>query len=192
MKKIKKFFSKLRQNDVGENIVVREEPLKKNFPGPAMNENIKKYNRLLEEIESVRREIKLLMSAFSKVSEEFIMFVSIPKERENEDQENPDAAKKQNPYLNDFMLRRNEFEEKTRRFKEAFDKIAELRKKEMNKYFEAKRLINGNSIIIGEKSEEIEIFDPGENIDEINMSNDKNSVIINTDKEKRRGGDDLQ
>ena len=62
----------------------------------------------------------------------------------------------------------------------------------MNKYFEAKRLINGNSIIIGEKSEEIEIFDPGENIDEINMSNDKNSVIINTDKEKRRGGDDLQ
>ena len=136
--------------------------------------------------------IKLLMPVFSKALEEFIMFVSIPKERENEDQENPDAAKKQNPYLNDFMLRRNEFEEKARRFKEAFDKIAELRKKEMNKYFEAKRLINGNSIIIGEKSEEIEIFDPGENIDEINMSNDKNSVIINTDKEKRRGGDDLQ
>jgi hypothetical protein len=148
-----------------------------------MNENIRRYNKLLEEIEDLRREIKLLIPKFEFFSREFIMFVSIPKEREDKNiDDDPDAPKKKNPYVNDSMLRRSEFEEKTRHLKEVFDKIAELRKKEINKYFEAKRLINNNSIVIGERKREIEITDPTESIAQINRSNNKKNGRGDTDK----------
>jgi hypothetical protein len=119
-----------------------------------MNENIRRYNKLLEEIESIRREIKALAPSFEKTAKEFIMFVSNPKEIEVDEQQSPNAK---NPHVNDFMLRRNEFEEKTRNFRQVFDKITTLRQNEISKYFEAKRLINNNSIVIGEKTHEIEI-----------------------------------
>jgi uncharacterized phage infection (PIP) family protein YhgE len=150
MSKIKEFFLNLGSNNAGESIIIDEAQFRRRSSEKIMNENIKRYNRLLEEIEKIRKEIKNQTPNFEKAAKEFIMFINAPKEIE-EDKGKKDGAKANNPYLTDFMLRRNEFEDKTRRLSEAFNKIAELRKNELNKYFEAKRLINDNSILIGEK-----------------------------------------
>lgn len=179
MKRIKEFFWKLGQDNSGESIVIDEDKFKRNTSEKMMNENIRRYNKLLEEIETIRHEIKIQIPKYEAASKEFIMFVSIPKEREDdkEDEDNPEAkAKKNNPYINDMMLRKNEFEDKTRVLREIFEKIADLRRKEINKYFEAKRLINNNSIIIGENQSEIEIAAPEKTMDELNASNKVNTI----------------
>jgi hypothetical protein len=148
---------KLGSNNAGESIIIDEKQFKMHSSDKIMNENIRRYNKLLEEIEKIRREIKYQIPNFEKSSKEFITFVNTPKEEIADNYDEQDAKSK-NPYVNDFMLRRNEFEEKTRKLSEVFNKIAELRKNEINKYFEAKRLINNNSIVIGEKKvHEIEV-----------------------------------
>ncbi|MDR1195776.1 MAG: hypothetical protein LBL00_04775 [Endomicrobium sp.] len=157
LSKIKDFFMKLGSNNAGESIIIDEEQFKFHSSDKIMNENIRRYNKLLEEIEKIRIEIRFQIPNFEKSSKEFITFVNTPREEISDNDDDQDAKPK-NPYINDFMLRRNEFEEKTRKLSEVFNKIAELRKNEINKYFEAKRLINNNSIIIGEKKvHEIEV-----------------------------------
>jgi uncharacterized phage infection (PIP) family protein YhgE len=148
--KVKEFFLNLGSNNAGESIIIDETQFKRHYSEKIINENIKRYNRLLEEIEKMRKEIKSQIPNFDKAAKEFIMFVNAPKEIEEDKNKNSDL-KTNNPYISDFMLRRNEFEDKAQRLSEAFNKITELRKNELSKYFEAKRLINDNSILIKEK-----------------------------------------
>ncbi|MCL2145185.1 MAG: hypothetical protein FWH43_06835 [Endomicrobia bacterium] len=165
MNKIKEFFLKLRESNADENIVIDEEKHTKNS-SDMINENIRRYNKLLAEIEKIRRDIYALVPAFDRAAGEFMKFVSNPKEIEDvEESLNP-----KKPQSSDLTLRKREFEEKTQNLRRVFDKISELRNSEIGKYFEAKRLINNNSIVIGERKREIEITDPEETTDRTNRN----------------------